>query len=171
VCDPAEQEQRGRQHRAAVAGGNDGIAEPVANALHGDAQRRIRLLPKCVARMVVHRDDLGRVHDLDVRMVVLRELGFDAAAIADERDRDACLRGANRARDLGHRRPIASHRVDHDAHDALGYSSADFFATICSPPYWPQLMQTRCGTRGAPQFAHACTVGRFSPDFLLHAER
>jgi hypothetical protein len=57
------------------------------------------------------------------------------------------------------------------ARAASRYSSAAFFATIVSPRYCPQLMQTRCGTRGAPQFGQAWTVGRFSPDFFIHAER
>ena len=51
------------------------------------------------------------------------------------------------------------------------YSSAAFFATTVSPPYVPHAMQTRCGTRGAPQPLQACTVGRFAPDLRLHAER
>jgi hypothetical protein len=51
------------------------------------------------------------------------------------------------------------------------YSSAAGFATIVSPRYWPHAMQTRCGTLGAPQLGQAWTVGRFSPDFFIHAER
>jgi hypothetical protein len=51
------------------------------------------------------------------------------------------------------------------------YSSAAGFATMVSPLYWPQLMQTRWGTRGAPQFLQGWTIGWFAPDFRIQADR
>jgi hypothetical protein len=152
-------------------------AEPgKGTPLTRDAHRRVGLLAERLTRVVVHRDDLGRVDDRDARIGDER---VEARCVADERDVDRmCGDSTKSAGDLGVGRSIGTHRVEDDADARLGhvasltdYSSADFFATIVSPRYWPQLMHTRCGTRGAPQLGQAWTVGRFSPDFFIHAER
>jgi hypothetical protein len=118
--------------------------------------------------MIVHRDDLAGVDDGDRvarRAAVLAKRRLEPRGVSDERHLEpraarSRTHGAQRACDFGRGRAVAAECVNDDPHGRRkpAYSSAAFFATIVWPRYCPQLMQTRCGIRGALQLGQGCTI-------------
>ena len=73
----------GRDHGGpGVARRDEALGPAVAHAVGGDADRGVALLADRGRGRVVHRDDLGRVHDLDVRPGVPRVVAAAARARA-----------------------------------------------------------------------------------------
>ena len=107
---PANLEQARRQHRAGVARGHDGLGLAFPHRTAGADERAVRLAADRVGRLLVHRDHIGRLDQLEA-------LRVEARRTDDDRD-DVVRACVERAGDDLLRAAIPSHRVDRDAdHD------------------------------------------------------
>ena len=123
--DATEDEQATGEHRTAVARGDDGVALIVRDARDRDAHRRVGLGAERLTGVVMRRDHVGRVEDLDpiVRGAAFAlELELDTDSVADEGDleRRVCADGAQGTDHFGVGSAIAPHRIDDDPHGLAG---------------------------------------------------
>ena len=125
ALDPAEAQQRGGHRRAGVAGADHRRGAPVAHRLGAAHERRVLLGAHRGRGLVVHRDDFGRVEELDPRRAravgQVRARARRAGRRAARRRRTSST-AAQRAGDDLRRRAVAAHRVDRD-HGRHGSSS------------------------------------------------
>ena len=88
---PANLEQARGQHRAGVARGHDGLGLAFADRTAGADERALRLAADRVGRLLVHRDHVGRLDQLEA-------LRVEARRTDDDRD-DVVRACVERARD------------------------------------------------------------------------
>ncbi len=150
----ADLEQAGCEHGAGVPRRHDDVGLAVADSPAGCEQRAVALLTRRVCGLLVHADDLRRVHDLEVRRQRLDDLHRPEQNRLDVVD----LRRP-RARDDLVRRPVAAHGVhsDSDGHAVLGrdllalrehYGAGVSSGSTSRPRYVPHVGQTWCGRLG-----------------------
>ena len=125
-------EQPGGQHRAGVAGREDGVRPSLGDRDVGGDERRVRLCAHGLGRLLVHLDHVGRLDQLEA-------VRFDPRR-AEEDDLDPLGGSVQRARDDLVRRPVASHRIDRDA--GQGYGAGVRSGSISRPLYVLQVGQT-----------------------------
>ena len=87
--EPADVQQPGGEHRAGVPRGDDGVGLAVADGAARGDEARVGLRPHGVGRLLVHRDLLGRLDELET-------LGVEAGAA--RRGRPRCRRATPRPR-------------------------------------------------------------------------
>ena len=104
--DAPEVEQPCGQHRAGVAGREDGVRPSLGDRDVGGDERGVRLRAHGVCRLLVHLDHVGRLDELET-------VRFEPGG-AEEHELDPLGGGVQRARDDLVRRPVASHRIDRD---------------------------------------------------------
>ena len=109
VREPADLEEPRREHRTRVPRGDDGLRVALAHRAAGGEHRALALLARRVGGLLVHRDDVVGMNDLEALgdrlefVVPAEQHRFDAVRGRRERTRDDLLRGS-----------IAAHRVDGD---------------------------------------------------------
>ena len=104
---PPDLEQPRREHRAGVPGRDDGVGTPLADGAVRHDERALRLRTDGLGGLLVHRDPLGRLDELETAGVEpgrAEEDRLDRVAPRLEGACDDLLRGA-----------VAPHRVDRDA--------------------------------------------------------
>ena len=98
--DALDDERRAREQCAGAAGGDDRIALAVTQQVECDRHGSILLAAGRRTGVIVHGDDLARVNDLQLGLLVA-QAGLDGGALADEHDLRAQL-------------PLRVHRTLHD---------------------------------------------------------
>ena len=117
--DAADLEERGRDHGAGVAGGDERLGLAALGEPRGDADRGVSLLADALGRRLGHLDHFGGVDDAGEPVADTETLGLgeDLALFAHERhvERGPRLaKGLQRALDHRARRQVASHRIHPD---------------------------------------------------------
>ena len=130
--DSPEMEQPRGQHRAGVAGGEDGVRPSLGDRDVGGDQRGARLCAHGLRRLLVHLDHVRRLDELEAVRV--------DSGRAEEDDLDPLCGSVQRARDDLVRRPVASHRVDRYA--GQGYGAGVRSGSISRPLYVLHVGQT-----------------------------
>ena len=90
TVDALDNERRAREQCAGAAGGDDRIALAVTQQVERDRHGSILLAAGRRAGVIVHGDDLARVNDLELGLLVA-QTGLDGGALADEHDLRAQL--------------------------------------------------------------------------------
>ena len=101
---PADVEQARREHRAGVAGGDDCVGTPVGDEPARDDERAVGLRADGLGGLLVHRERVGRLDELEPLRVEPRR--------PDEHDVDPLAGGLDRACDDLLGRAIAAEGVD-----------------------------------------------------------
>ncbi len=102
--DPAEDDQAGSEHRAGVARRDNGIGVTLGDRAAGEDERALRLAANGLRGLLVHRDRLGRLDEVE-------PVGLQAGGAVQDRD-DPVGRRFDRPRDDLVRPAVASHGVD-----------------------------------------------------------
>ena len=90
AVDALDDERRAREQCAGAAGGDDRIALAVTQQVERDRHGSILLAAGRRAGVIVHGDDLARVNDLELGLLVA-QAGLDGGALTDEHDLRAQL--------------------------------------------------------------------------------
>ena len=163
----AEDEERRGHRRAGAPGGHDRVGLALLHERRRDADGRIGPAAQRVRGVLVHRDDFGRVMDLDAR-VRAAEQRPQPSFLADEHDigRAALLPIQQRAPDDLVRGVVATHGVDGYAH---GVTAAARFALILRtwrPRNVPQCGHAWCGGLGLLHCGQGTRFCAFSARWL-----
>ena len=88
TADTAYRERSAAEKSAGAPGGNDGVALSAVEHLERNGHRRVRLFARGSTRIILHRNDVRRVHDLNMlagRDADLLQAGKDLRFTADKR--------------------------------------------------------------------------------------
>ena len=116
AVDALDDERRAREQCAGAAGGDDRVTLAVTQQVECDRHGSILLAAGRRAGVIVHGDDLARVNDRQLGLLVA-QAGLDGGALADEHDLRAQLPlRAHRALDDLIRGEVAAHCVHKYSH-------------------------------------------------------
>jgi hypothetical protein len=115
---PAEHEQRCREHRAAVACGHDGFALARRDPIDRDTHRRVGLLAKHLARVVVRRHDPLACDREPIVLAFACEPASRRTRCRERHLGSSCAPRLATHRRFRTGRAITTHRIDNDPHAA-----------------------------------------------------
>ena len=93
----AKPEQAGGEHRARVPGRDDGVGSALPDRAARGNERGVRLRTHGLGRLLVHRDLLRRLHELEISRIQSRRAEqdrLDAVGTRSQRAGDDLLRSA-----------------------------------------------------------------------------